>query len=86
MPINMRMAIEFVDICPHCESVNIYDDYDVDESYVMVCRGCGERILRCDACSHAPDNTDGFCDWHVSRKSEHYEIGKCFRGITVNRR
>ncbi len=74
----------YCDICPHCEAENPYDGYDVDYGYVKTCRACGEKILLCDACIHAKDNTDGFCDWYISRQSEHYQIGKCFRGLTIN--
>lgn len=79
-------AIEYVEVCPYCGYENIYDDYDVENGYVMNCRGCGKRIFLCDACSHADDNyRSGFCDWHVARKNDHGEIGKCFRGVTINR-
>ena len=65
---------------------NIYDDYDVENGYVMNCRGCGKRIFLCDGCSHADDNyRSGFCDWHVARKNLNGEVGKCFRGVTINR-
>lgn len=79
-------AIEYVEVCPYCGYENIYDDYDVENGYVMNCRGCGKRIFLCDACSHADDNyRSGFCDWHVARKNVKGEVGKCFRGVTINR-
>lgn len=35
---------------------------------------------------HADDNyRSGFCDWHVARKNVKGEVGKCFRGVTINR-
>lgn len=27
----------------------------------------------------------GFCDWHVARNNVKGEVGKCFRGVTINR-
>ena len=76
---------EAVEICPHCDSENSYPNYDTDKlGYVVICKTCGKKMMLCDECLHAPDNTDQFCDWH-GRQSKEYEIGICFRGITINR-
>lgn len=80
-----KFAVEFVEVCPYCDGENYYDDYDIENGYVITCKRCGERILACDACSHSDDNTNGFCDWYVSRKNCKYQVGKCFRGVTINR-
>ena len=75
---------EAVEICPHCDSENSYLNYDAEKSgYVLICQTCGKEMMLCDECLHAPDNKDQFCDWH-GRQSNKYEIGICFRGVTVN--
>ena len=62
---------EAVEVCPHCETENVFENYDVKkEGYEVTCQHCGEKIMLCDECSHAWDNLGGFCDW---------ENGKCFR-------
>jgi len=81
------ISVECVETCPHCDNINIYPDYDpIANNYIAVCQECGERIQLCDECMHAHDNKEGFCDWHISRRSKNYEVGKCFRGVTFNKR
>ena len=83
---NVFIETEAVEICPHCDSENFYPNYDVSKSgYVVTCKTCGKMIFLCDECLHSQDNTDRFCDWAVSWKNDDYEIGICFRGVTINR-
>ena len=72
---------ESVEVCPHCESENIYPMWDTEVSgFVAVCKHCGKEIMLCDECIHARDglneNACG-CDWHKTECG-----GECFRGIT----
>ena len=81
------MGWECVEYCPHCDSEATYPDYNPDkQGYKVRCTECGEQIMLCTECFHAPDNKEHYCDWHVSRESEHYQIGKCFRGWNINRK
>ena len=32
-----------------------------------------------------PDLSVGECHWHVARNNMKGEVGKCFRGVTINR-
>ena len=74
---------EAVEMCPHCESENVYPNWDVNEKgFVATCNNCGKEIFLCDECIHHEDGlNEGCCgcDWH---KTEYG--GKCFRGITRN--
>lgn len=47
--------------CAHCNTENTIE-WD-KTNYVIYCPHCGEKILLCDACTHAEDNPDGKCDW-----------------------
>lgn len=71
---------EAVEVCPWCESENIYPNWDVEmQGYVAICQHCGKEIFLCDECRHADDNPKGKCDWRGGDK-----VGKCFRGVTLN--
>lgn len=79
---------EVVEMCPHCETENVYPGYEVEKNgYKVICKNCGREIMLCDECLH--DNIlKGPCDW----RSEKYfngsritEIGICRRGITHNK-
>ena len=61
------------EMCPHCETENEYLYYNPEEKgYIVECKGCGKKIFLCDACLHAHDNPDAWCNWSQ---------GECFRGI-----
>lgn len=69
---------EAVEVCPHCDSENVYPMWDTEVSgFVAVCKVCGKEIFLCDECMHAEDNPKMHCDWCKT------ECGcKCFRGCT----
>lgn len=72
---------EAIEICPHCDSENVYPMWDVNtKGFVAVCKHCGKEILLCDECIHHEDglnaNSMG-CNWCKTKCG-----GKCFRGIT----
>ena len=74
----MNTYYEAVEMCPHCETENVYPMLDVEEKgFVAVCKTCGKEIFLCDECMHSEDNLCMNCDW---RKTECG--GKCFRGTT----
>lgn len=74
----MEVMTEAVEICPYCECENIFANWDTDtQGYIATCWNCGKKILLCDECLHADDNTGKMCDWHRSKTEE-----GCFRGIT----
>lgn len=72
---------EAVEVCPHCESENVYPMWDVNaKGFVAVCKHCGKEILLCDECIHHEDglNANGMgCNWCKTKCG-----GKCFRGTT----
>lgn len=69
---------EAVEMCPHCESENIYPMWNVWESgFVTVCKHCGKEIFLCDECLNAEDNPTRYCDWCNTECG-----GKCHRGVT----
>lgn len=71
-------VIEQVEVCPHCDSENVYYGWDPDRSgFIANCEHCGEEIFLCDACLHHDDNPERKCDW-----CELSDGGKCFRGRT----
>lgn len=71
---------EAVEVCPHCDSENVYPMWDVKvNGYVAVCKHCGKQIMLCDECFHAEDNLNQNCDWCATKCG-----GKCFRGTTTN--
>lgn len=81
----MKQCSKAVEVCPHCDSENIYPMWDVmTQGFVAVCQHCGEEIMLCDECMRCADELNnawgGHCDW---RKTE--SGGKCFRGITRER-
>ena len=71
---------EAVEVCPHCDSENVYPMWNTEESgFVAVCKHCGKEIFLCDECFHTDDNPNMNCDWCKTECG-----GKCFRGITKN--
>lgn len=69
---------EAVEVCPHCDSENVYPMWDTEISgFVAVCWHCGKEILLCDECMHADTNPDRYCDWCKTECG-----GICFRGCT----
>lgn len=69
---------EAVEVCPHCDSENVYPMWDVEvNGFVAVCKTCGKEIFLCDECTHAYDNPSMNCDWCKTKCG-----GKCFRGVT----
>lgn len=72
---------EAVEMCPHCDSENVYPMWDANVSgYVAVCEHCGAEIMLCDECYHSEDNQEQKCDWCATKCG-----GKCFRGTTNNK-
>lgn len=58
---------EAVEVCPHCGSENVYFDWNIEsQGFVAKCKFCGQQILLCDECCHAPDNESRYCDWHAT--------------------
>ena len=75
------------EVCPNCGEENVYINHDfMKHGYIAKCKECGHRMFLCDACMHDYDNKEMSCDWHIVRQSEHYEVGKCFRGVVFNRK
>ena len=73
-----NIYFEAVEVCPHCDSENVYPMWNTEESgFVAACKHCGKEIFLCDECMHADDNTSMNCDWCKTECG-----GKCFRGIT----
>ena len=73
---------EAVEVCPHCDSENIYPMWDTEVSgFVAVCKTCGKEIFLCDECRHTAceDGEVHNCDWCETRCG-----GKCHRGVTKN--
>ena len=73
---------EAVEICPHCDSENIYPMWNTEvDGFVAVCKHCGEEILLCDECQHTilQDGEPHDCDWCKTECG-----GKCHRGCTRN--
>ena len=69
---------EAVEVCPFCESENVYRNWDVaTQGYVATCHECGKEIFLCDECLHAEDNPGGYCDWREAKDGS----GICFRGV-----
>ena len=70
---------EIIDICPHCDSENVFEDWDTDEKgFVAECKHCGHKMMLCDACG-SYDEENGWqrdnCDWHMENG---YSV--CHRG------
>ena len=70
---------EINDICPHCDSENVFEDWDTDEKgFVAECKHCGHKMMLCDACG-SYDEENGWqrdnCDWHMENG---YSV--CHRG------
>lgn len=64
------MLREEFEMCPHCDN-EITVEWDVEkDGYEVTCPECGRKIMLCDACSHAIDNCNRYCDWCD---------GNCFR-------
>ena len=60
------------EMCPHCENEAAMR-WDVKRlGYQAFCPVCGERLMLCGECLHAPDNTCGSCDYNA-------EDDSCFR-------
>lgn len=71
---------EAVEVCPHCDSENVYPMWDTEVSgFVAVCKHCGKEILLCDECQHTilEDGEVHNCDWCKTECG-----GKCHRGCT----
>ncbi len=71
---------EAVEVCPHCDSENVYPMWDTEVSgFVAVCKTCGKEILLCDECQHTilQDGEVHDCDWCKTKCG-----GKCHRGCT----
>ena len=77
--------MEIVEFCAHCDNESVHKDYQPEkQGYIVRCTECGSQICLCDACQHAQDNQDRFCDWHLVRENKRWEQGRCFRGTTFN--
>ncbi|MCI8351949.1 MAG: hypothetical protein HFJ86_12445 [Oscillospiraceae bacterium] len=51
------------EVCPHCES-EIEMRWDTDtQGFKAFCPVCGKRLMLCDECIHAEDNSGGRCDF-----------------------
>lgn len=71
---------EAVEVCPHCDSENVYPMWDTEVSgFVAVCKYCGKEIFLCDECRHTilEDGEVHDCDWCKTECG-----GKCHRGCT----
>jgi hypothetical protein len=71
---------EAVEVCPHCDSENVYPMWDTEVSgFVAVCKTCGKEIFLCDECQHTvcEDGEPHDCDWCRTECG-----GKCHRGRT----
>lgn len=71
MPRDNKNIHECVEVCPHCMGENILQLDPETENYEAECQHCGKKIMLCDECLHAEDNTAQKCDWT--------EEGGCFR-------
>lgn len=66
---NIKVSVEpvkteAVEVCPHCGMENVYPNWNVEkQGYEAVCQHCGKKIMLCDECRHADDNTEHWCDW-----------------------
>lgn len=59
----MRYKPEVTEVCQNCERENTFVwDTDAD-GYKTYCPKCGEELMLCDACMHADDNDEHYCDW-----------------------
>jgi len=71
--------MEVVDICPHCDAENVFEDWDTEkQGFVAKCKTCGRKMMLCDACGKCDENGDwhrDFCDWHME---EGYSV--CHKG------
>lgn len=57
------MITEVVEVCPHCDTENVFV-WDVEEEgYKAFCPRCGKEMMLCDECMHADDNQGQACDW-----------------------
>ena len=73
---------EAVEVCPHCDSENVYPMWNTEVSgFVAVCKTCGKEIFLCDECQHTilQDGEVHDCDWCQTECG-----GKCHRGCTKN--
>ena len=67
---------EAVEVCPHCDSENVYPEWDTDtQGFIAICKHCGKKIFLCDECMHKEDNPEMNCDW---RQEGNHSI--CMRG------
>lgn len=74
LPVEER-AFEQTEVCPYCDSeVTLIWDVDT-KGYQVFCPNCGNQIMLCDACQHADDNPEMFCDW----KTDFNGNTSCFR-------
>jgi hypothetical protein len=77
---NMKKCYEVIEVCPHCDNENIYNNLNVKKNgYIAKCNDCEEEIFLCDECMHAKDNPTMSCNWCATGTG-----GKCFRGETKN--
>ncbi len=77
------MTTEAVEVCPHCMSENVFENWDVEkQGFVAKCWQCGHEIMLCDECLHADDNPKKVCDWHGVYANGKMRGGSCFRGST----
>lgn len=68
---------EVTELCTECDSeITLLWDTE-KEGYKAYCPTCGAELMLCDACRHADDNPNGFCDfrWIDEEKTEPV----CFR-------
>ena len=72
-----ELTYEVTEVCAECGRENTLT-WDVGEDgYRVFCPNCGNEMMLCDACKHAPDNEAGYCDgkadfngeWTCWRKS-----------------
>ena len=70
---------EEVEICPHCDSENVYPMWDVEKSgFIATCYHCGKPIFLCDACMHVDPEEESvlYCNWHPTQYGS-----SCRRGV-----
>lgn len=78
----MDVYTEAVEVCPYCDTENIYLNYNADsQGYIAICDNCGLAIFLCDECLHAEDNPGRKCDW-----KDFGTFRECFRRKIKNRK
>ena len=80
----MNEVFDVVEVCPHCECENIFENWYVEkQGYVATCQHCGKPMMLCDECKHWDDNPDNQeypkCDWH-RETIDNVTYSVCFRG------